>query len=131
MPVDFTDDIFEALDLQDDLQTRYTGGTVLHGFIGEAMPSAQAVGKLVRRIAEKYKLPYFTITPTFSICPKHGYLSGEHYFCPKCDEEIGYNVEIKESEPKLELRQEEKIETEVPETVTSADSFQDRFKIKE
>ena len=104
LPVNFTDDIFEALDLQDDLQTRYTGGTVLHGFIGEAMPSAQAVGKLVKRIAEKYKLPYFTITPTFSICPKHGYLAGEHHFCPKCDEEIGYTEEAVSA--KTDLNQE-------------------------
>lgn len=88
LPVNFTDDLFEALDLQDDLQTKYTGGTVLHGFIGEAMPSAEAVKKVVKTIAHKYKLPYFTITPTFSICPKHGYLPGEHFFCPKCDEEI-------------------------------------------
>jgi len=90
LPVNFTDDIFEALDLQDGLQTKYTGGTVLHGFMGEAMPSANAVGSLVKKIAHNYKLPYFTITPTFSICPKHGYIAGEHRYCPKCDEEIGY-----------------------------------------
>jgi ribonucleoside-triphosphate reductase len=98
LPVSFTDDIFEALDLQDGLQTRYTGGTVLHGFMGEALPSAASVSKLVKRIAENYKLPYFTITPTFSICPKHGYLPGEHRYCPKCDEEIGY-VEAVQSQP--------------------------------
>jgi len=96
LPVGFTDDVFAALDLQDDLQTQYTGGTVLHGFVGEAMPSAESVGKLVKRIAESYHLPYFTITPTFSICPKHGYLSGEHFYCPKCDEEIGYKAEASE-----------------------------------
>ncbi|MFH0923658.1 MAG: ribonucleoside triphosphate reductase [Candidatus Falkowbacteria bacterium] len=89
LPVNYTDDIFEALDLQDDIQTKYTGGTVLHCFIGEALPSAEAVKKLVKKIAKNYRLPYFTITPTFSICPKHGYLSGEHFFCPKCDREIG------------------------------------------
>ncbi|MCG2695795.1 ribonucleoside triphosphate reductase [Candidatus Parcubacteria bacterium] len=89
LPVNYTDDIFEALDLQDDIQTKYTGGTVLHCFIGEALPSAEAVKKLVKKIAKNYRLPYFTITPTFSICPKHGYLSGEHFFCPKCDQEIG------------------------------------------
>ena len=94
LPVNFTTDIFEALDLQDGLQTRYTGGTVLHGFMGEAMPSAVAVGELVKRIAHNYKLPYFTITPTFSICPKHGYLAGEHKYCPKCDAEIGYVATI-------------------------------------
>ena len=90
LPVDFTDDIFEALDLQDDLQTRYTGGTVLHGFIGEKMPSAEATKKLVKKIAENYHLPYYTITPTFSVCPVHGYIAGEHFFCPKCDAEMGY-----------------------------------------
>jgi len=90
LPVDYTDDIFEALDLQDEIQTKYTGGTVLHCFVGEALPSAEAVKKLVKKIVEKYHLPYFTITPTFSICPKHGYLVGEHFFCPRCDQDIGY-----------------------------------------
>jgi len=90
LPVNYTDDIFEALDLQDEVQTKYTGGTVLHCFVGEALPSAEAVKKLTKKIAENYHLPYFTITPTFSICPKHGYLVGEHFFCPKCDQEIGY-----------------------------------------
>lgn len=90
LPVNFTQDIFEALDLQDDLQIKYTGGTVLHCFVGEALPSAEAVKNLIKKIVSKYRLPYFTITPTFSVCPKHGYLAGEHFFCPKCDEEIGY-----------------------------------------
>jgi ribonucleoside-triphosphate reductase len=90
LPVGYTDDIFEALALQDDLQTRYTGGTVLHGFVGERMPSVESTKNLVKKIAENFRLPYFTITPTFSICPIHGYLSGEHEFCPKCDEEMGY-----------------------------------------
>lgn len=90
LPVNFTSDLFEAMDLQDDLQTKYTGGTVLHCFVGESLPSAQAVKNLVKKISYKYHLPYFTITPTFSICPKHGYLAGEHFFCPKCDQEIGY-----------------------------------------
>ena len=84
LPVYFTEDIFEALDLQDDLQTKYTGGTVLHGFLGERMMDAEATKKLVKKIAESYSLPYFTLTPTFSICPTHGYLSGEHPTCPKC-----------------------------------------------
>lgn len=90
LPVDYTDDFFEALRLQDDLQVRYTGGTVLHGFLGERLPSGEAAKKLVKKVAEKFHLPYFSLTPTFSICPKHGYLAGEHEFCPKCDEEIGY-----------------------------------------
>ena len=87
--VSFTDDIFTALDLQDNLQTKYTGGTVLHGYIGEKLPNGDSAKKLVQKIVKNYKLPYFTITPTFSICPKHGYLSGEHKYCPKCDEEMG------------------------------------------
>ena len=91
LPVNFTDDLFDALDLQDDIQTKYTGGTVLHTYLGEAMPSAESVKNLVKKISYNYRLPYFTITPTFSICPKHGYLTGEHKYCPKCDEENGYN----------------------------------------
>ena len=94
LPVGYTDDIFEALDLQDEIQCKYTGGTVLHGFIGEKMPSIQATKDLVKKIAENYHLPYYTITPTFSVCPIHGYLSGEHEFCPKCDEEIGFSEDI-------------------------------------
>jgi ribonucleoside-triphosphate reductase len=90
LPVNYTDDLFEALDLQDDVQTKYTGGTVLHAFLGEALPSAEAVKQLVKKISYNYHLPYFTITPTFSICPKHGYLVGEHIYCPKCDQEMGY-----------------------------------------
>ena len=90
LPVDATDDIFEALDNQDELQTKYTGGTVLHFFLGEKMPSVQSTKALVKKIAENYHLPYFSITPTFSVCPIHGYLPGEHEFCPKCDDEIGY-----------------------------------------
>ena len=90
LPVGFTNDIFTALDLQDDLQIKYTGGTVLHGFLGERVKDGETTKKLVHKIIDNYKLPYFTITPTFSICPKHGYLSGEHKYCPKCDEEIGY-----------------------------------------
>ena len=90
LPVGYTTDVFEALDLQDSLQSKYTGGTVLHIFLGEEEPSPTATKKLVRKVAENYKLPYYTITPTFSICPIHGYIPGEHRYCPKCDEEIGY-----------------------------------------
>jgi ribonucleoside-triphosphate reductase len=86
LPVNMTDDIFEALDIQDNFQTKYTGGTVLHGFIGEKLPSIEAVKILVKKIAYNYKLPYFTLTPTFSVCPIHGYIAGEHEYCPKCDE---------------------------------------------
>ena len=90
LPVGFTDDIFEALDLQDDFQCMYTGGTVLHVFLGEKMPSVDSVRHFVKKVAENYKLPYFSLTPTFSICPKHGYIAGEHTYCPKCDAESGY-----------------------------------------
>lgn len=84
LPVNFTEDIFEALDLQEALQTKYTGGTVLHGFLGERIWDTETTKKLVKKIAESYTLPYFTLTPTFSICPVHGYLAGEHATCPKC-----------------------------------------------
>jgi ribonucleoside-triphosphate reductase (formate) len=87
LPVGFTDDPFEALERQDDLQRKYTGGTVLHLYMGERISSAIACKKLVRRALENFRLPYITITPTFSICPKHGYLNGEHTYCPKCDAE--------------------------------------------
>jgi len=99
LPVGFTDDLFSALDLQDDLQTKYTGGTVLHGYIGERIQDPEATKNLVKKIVYSYKLPYFTITPTFSICPVHGYLAGEHKYCPKCDEAMGLTPDqIRESE---------------------------------
>ena len=88
LPVGFTDDPFEALSRQDALQCKYTGGTVLHLYMRERLSSPEACRKLVRRALERFRLPYITVTPTFSICPKHGYLSGEFEFCPKCDEEI-------------------------------------------
>ena len=87
LPVGYTDDAFEALELQDDLQRKYTGGTVLHLYMSENISSTAACRNLVRRALERFHLPYITITPTFSICPKHGYLAGEHAFCPTCDEE--------------------------------------------
>jgi ribonucleoside-triphosphate reductase len=84
LPVGYTTDIFEALDLQDSLQSKYTGGTVLHIFLGEEEPSPSSTKKLIRKIAENYTLPYYTITPTFSVCPDHGYIAGEHQYCPTC-----------------------------------------------
>ncbi len=84
LPVGATDDLFEALRLQDPLQTRYTGGTVFHGFLGERLPSPEATRRLVKAIAHNFRLPYFTLTPTFSICPDHGYVEGEHRSCPTC-----------------------------------------------
>lgn len=86
LPVGFTDDIFEALDIQDELQTRYTSGTVFHTFLGEKIPDWKAAATLVRKIAENYKLPYYTISPTYSVCKNHGYLAGEQYTCPECGE---------------------------------------------
>lgn len=84
LPVGYTADIFSALDVQDELQTLYTSGTVFHAFLGEKLPDWKSTAKLVRTIAENYKLPYYTISPTYSICKEHGYISGEHFKCPKC-----------------------------------------------
>jgi ribonucleoside-triphosphate reductase len=82
MPVNYTDDLFAILDHQDDLQTKFTGGTVVHCFLGERIYDTDIVKNLVKKIASTYKLPYFSLTPTFSICPEHGYLSGEQKECP-------------------------------------------------
>ena len=84
LPVDFTTDVYDALDIQDELQTLYTSGTVFHAFLGEKLPDWKAAEKLVRSIAENYKLPYYTMSPTYSICKDHGYLAGEQYTCPTC-----------------------------------------------
>jgi len=101
LPVDFTTDIFEALDHQESLQTRYTGGTVFHTYMGQAVTDWKATGELVKAIFTNYKIPYLTISPTYSICPIHGYLSGEHFECPKCKQE-------KEAELHAKLKQLEK-----------------------
>jgi anaerobic ribonucleoside-triphosphate reductase len=102
LPVNATDDLFEALDMQNDLQKLYTGGTVFHAFIGEAIDDAELCGKLVKKIAEKYEIPYFTLSPTFSVCGAHGYLKGEQPRCPHCNEEtevysriVGYYRPVK------------------------------------
>jgi ribonucleoside-triphosphate reductase (formate) len=87
IPVAYTSDVFEALELQNDLQTRYTGGTVFHAYMNERLSNSESCKNLVKKILENYKIPYLTITPTFSICPNHGYLEGEYEFCPKCEEE--------------------------------------------
>ncbi len=84
LPVGYTEDIFSALDVQDDLQTRYTSGTVFHAFLGEKLPDWKAAAALVRKIAENYKLPYYTMSPTYSVCAEHGYLTGEQFTCPHC-----------------------------------------------
>jgi ribonucleoside-triphosphate reductase len=109
LPVGYTEDLFDALAKQDGLQTLYTGGTVLHIFLGESMPDRQSLKNLVRRIAENYHLPYYTISPTFSVCPIHGYIAGEHEYCPHCDDEMGLaeaiegraNVNVDKVESKL------------------------------
>jgi len=88
LPVGFTDDPFEALERQEELQRKYTGGTVLHLYMSERISSIEACKRLVRRALERFAIPYVTVTPTFSICPRHGYLSGEHKFCPRCDEDL-------------------------------------------
>jgi ribonucleoside-triphosphate reductase len=87
MPVGYSNDIFEVLTHQDQLQTLYTGGTVLHGFLGEKLDSGKSCSRIVRKIAENFHLPYFTITPTFTICPVHGYIAGEHFECPYLEED--------------------------------------------
>ncbi len=92
LPVGYTDDLFEALELQDNLQTKYTGGTVFHTFVGESQLPPESVKKLAKTICENFKLPYFTLSPTFSICPEHGYIYGEHKTCPKCETEGKNNV---------------------------------------
>ena len=86
LPVGYTEDIFTALDVQDELQTLYTSGTVFHAFLGEKLPDWRAAATLVRKIAENYRLPYYTMSPTYSICKDHGYIAGEHYTCPECGE---------------------------------------------
>jgi len=98
IPVDLTNDPFEALALQDDLQCKYTGGTVLHLYMQEQVSSTEACRKLVKNVISNFRLPYITITPLFSVCPKHGYIAGEHEFCPKCDEELmaEYEAQIRE-----------------------------------
>lgn len=103
LPVNYTDDIFELLDHQDDLQTKYTGGTVVHIFAGERIANISVMKNLVRKVCENYHLPYFTFSPTFSICPNHGYVKGEHEICPNCGEEcevysriVGYIRPVKQ-----------------------------------
>ncbi len=86
LPVGYTEDIFTALDIQDELQTLYTSGTVFHAFLGEKLPDWQAAAAIVKKIAENYRLPYYTLSPTYSVCRKHGYISGEHFTCPECGE---------------------------------------------
>jgi len=87
LPVNYTDDLFEALRLQDTLQTKYTGGTVFHTFVGESQLPIDSVKQLIKKVTANFRLPYITLSPTFSICPNHGYIFGEHFHCPKCQAE--------------------------------------------
>ncbi len=107
LPVGFTDDPIEAAQLQDEIQSLYTGGTVLHFFLGERLNNGNEAKVFVRKIIERFKLPYITITPTFSVCPKHGYIAGEHEFCPRCDEELveseGRSGDVKKEGAKVNL----------------------------
>jgi len=103
LPVNYTDDIFETLDLQDDLQTKYTGGTVLHMFIGEEITNIETIKKLIKKVSNNYRLPYFTISPTFSVCPSHGYINGKQELCSVCSSEteiysrvVGYLRPVKQ-----------------------------------
>jgi len=121
LPVNYTEDIFKVLDLQDNLQSQYTGGTVLHIFLGEAVANPQAVKAFIRKVCENYHLPYFTITPTFSVCPEHGYITGEHHKCSKCGTEtevysrvVGYLRPVKQwnegKQSEFKMRSKYKIE---------------------
>jgi len=103
LPVDFTPDIFDALDHQESLQTKYTGGTVFHSFLGERVSDWKACRSLVKAIAENYRIPYFTISPTFSVCHTHGYLAGEHFSCPHCEAEAKAKIEEEIRELKRQL----------------------------
>jgi len=122
LPVGYTEDLFDALAKQDGLQTLYTGGTVLHIFLGESMPDRKSLKNLIRRIAENYHLPYYTISPTFSVCPIHGYIAGEHEFCPMCDDEMGLtgsvespdDVNVDKAESKLSDETLDKVPSKKP-----------------
>jgi len=103
LPVNYTDDIFEALELQDDLQARYTGGTVLHFYLGEQVSDVETIKALIKKVVNNFGLPYFTLTPTFSVCPSHGYLHGEQKNCTVCGKEteiysrvVGYLRPVKQ-----------------------------------
>jgi ribonucleoside-triphosphate reductase len=99
LPVGYTDDPFEALAMQEELQAKYTGGTVLHLYMSEQISSTEVCKRLVRRSLEGFRVPYITVTPVFSICPKHGYLAGEHEFCPACDQEIIVRKQLAQTPP--------------------------------
>ena len=109
LPVDFTQDLFEALDNQEELQMKYTGGTVFHAFLGEALDDYKTCRELVKTIMNHYRIPYLTISPTFSICPVHGYIPGEHFSCPKCRDEKRAGIQREIQALESERAEEEKI----------------------
>lgn len=112
LPVDYEGDLFDIMRHQEKLQTKYTGGTVLHLYVGERIPDAESCKRLIKKTLTQFRLPYVTITPTFSVCPKHGYISGEHHFCPTCD-----GIEIKRMQAGAELEG----QTLAPETIEIAE----------
>jgi ribonucleoside-triphosphate reductase len=126
LPVNYTDDLFETLRLQDDLQTRYTGGTVLHIYLAEQVTDTTVLKRLIRKIAGSYRLPYYTLTPTFSVCPSHGYLNGRQDVCPSCNAAtevysrvVGYLRPIKQwnDGKQAEFRRRKTFHTELPESM--------------
>ncbi len=142
LPVNATDDLFEALDMQNELQKLYTGGTVFHGFIGESIDDPEVCGVLVRKIAENYNVPYFTISPTFSVCPNHGYLKGEAFSCPSCGEEtevysriVGYYRPVKNWNAGKKSEYNERLEFKVSDALDDNDSDRsdqgDEYRAKE
>jgi ribonucleoside-triphosphate reductase len=129
LPVNFTSDVFELLDLQDNLQTKYTGGTVIHFFLGEKVSDSTSLKHLVKKICENYHIPYFTFTPSFSVCRDHGYISGESYTCPQCGKEceiysriVGYLRPINQwnDGKRAEFDMRSKFQVELPKEITSA-----------
>lgn len=127
LPVNYTDDLFETLLLQDEIQTKYTGGTVLHVFLGEQVTDMDTIKGFLKKIVSRFRLPYFTLTPTFSVCPTHGYLSGEHPTCPTCHQEtevysrvVGYLRPVKQwnhgKRAEFALRKNFHVETDDAET---------------
>ncbi len=129
LPVGYTDDVFSALDVQDDLQTLYTSGTVFHTFLGEKLPDWKAAAALVRKIAENYRLPYYTLSPTYSVCTDHGYIAGEHFTCPTCGKRAevysritGYYRPVQNWNDGKSQEYKERLEYDIPASMESFDS---------
>ncbi len=129
LPVGYTDDVFTALDVQDELQTLYTSGTVFHTFLGEKLPDWKAAAALVRKIAENYRLPYYTLSPTYSVCTDHGYIAGEHFTCPTCGKRAevysritGYYRPVQNWNDGKSQEYKERLEYDIPASMESFDS---------